>query len=394
MNELASSVGGQPQVDLRTEDEIEGTDDPSGVGSGEKEEELDGETIDENQRDKIARQMEDYHTGITDLSASHNNNDQNVNFINSNSEEENEESTAKSTSGSSSNSSSGGSSESSSDKDSNEDTESNDSLSTDSKSDSSYSSNKKNRKCKLKSIKSLDKAVEKAIKMREKFNSEKKDSSQAMKEKKDHGKGKAGKKKKSSSSKKTKVSKQNGIKFQAGVPCKSLLPTLQTYWNEAMLKLNEKVPLTVLNPTFVQHDQDESHKNQSSSSSSKKTRKKYEKLAQERAGQTGEWSFGNTNPKRRSVTSQSSSRQNSSHHPSQQRAPRVVRVPRLPEIIEMLPPAQQIRPNDKRDQRGRNGIRRGRGGGSIHRGRANQPNLQLYNSKNVQFFNNQSDVVP
>ncbi|EGF98859.1 uncharacterized protein MELLADRAFT_113194 [Melampsora larici-populina 98AG31] len=345
----ASSVGGQPQVDLRTKDEIEGTDDPSGEGSGEKEEELDGETIDENQRDKIARQMEDYHTGITDFS---------------------------------------------SDKDSNEDTESNDSLSTDSKSDSSYSSNKKNRKSKLKSIKSLDKAVKKAIKMREKFNLEKKDSSQAMKEKKDHGKGKAGKKKKSSLSKKTKVSKQNGLKLQAGVPCKSLLPTLQTYWNEAMLKLNEKVPLTVLNPTFVQHDQDESHKNQSSSSSSKKTRKKYEKLAKERAGKTGELSFGNTNPKRRSVTSQSSSRQNSSHHPSQQRAPRVVRVPRLPEIIEMLPPAQQIRPNDKRDQRGRNGIRRGRGGGSSHRGRANQPNLQLYNLKNVQFFNNQSDVVP
>ncbi|EGG10246.1 uncharacterized protein MELLADRAFT_103642 [Melampsora larici-populina 98AG31] len=78
---------------------------------------------------------------------------------------------------------------------------------------------------------------------------------------------------------------------RSGLPCKSLLPTLQTYWNEAMLKLNEKVPLIVLNLSFIQQDQDERHKNQPSSSS-KSSRNRGLNPPSEYTMSFGEWING------------------------------------------------------------------------------------------------------
>ncbi|EGG12198.1 uncharacterized protein MELLADRAFT_76578 [Melampsora larici-populina 98AG31] len=197
-----------------TDSNLEGTDNPD-------EEELDGEALDEQLRDDIAGQMENYQQGEANES---NVIAQRVDLTILENEEEDqpsESSSSNNSDGSTSDSSDEETSSSSSDSSSSSEDESND----------SEVSEQKTKKGKRKSIKSLDKAIENAIKEREKAN--KKEMSTTKKRVKEgtnkHGKKPATKKMKSSSSAKSKVSKENGIHFQSGLACTSLLPTLQTY---------------------------------------------------------------------------------------------------------------------------------------------------------------------
>ncbi|EGG09627.1 uncharacterized protein MELLADRAFT_104050 [Melampsora larici-populina 98AG31] len=263
--------------DLPANNNLEGTDNPEEERDNDA---LDGEALDEQLRDDIAEMMENYQDEEVE---NRNKTAPQISLISSEDEDSSEGPSSEDSDESSSDSSDSNDSQSSSEE----------SVSSESDSDSSEQE-VKSKKSKKKSIKSLDKAINKAIKEREKANIKKKETNVEKKGKdgmNEHGKKAKTKKIKSSSSKKMKVSKENGIRFQSGLPCKSLLPTLQTYWNEAMLKLNKKVPLTVLNPSFVQQDQDESHKNQPSSSS-KSSRNRGLNPPSEYAMSFGEWIDG------------------------------------------------------------------------------------------------------
>ncbi|EGG12992.1 uncharacterized protein MELLADRAFT_101375 [Melampsora larici-populina 98AG31] len=434
-------------------DDLEGTDDPNN-------DQLDGETIEEERRDAIARSMDSY-TGEDEVEGDEVEDQESQ-------EEDSEDDTynAEHDYGSPDSSSSGDSSDSSDSESSAraEDSSEEDSLSSDSSNDSSDSDDseltvKEKKKRSNMSIKAIDKVIAKALKAKEKAKAllaKEKAPSRDRKAVTKHGKQVSSSKTKSSASRKS-IKKENGIRFQEGAPCKSSLPTLQPYWGEAMKNLSDNVPLTVLNPTFVQKDKVKSRKNQPATSSSKNTRnrgltppseyamtfgewvdgitllRKYlkkvyhfsilsdqlrghvkhvkdikgkgvpvpdasiyvesiERAAKEKATRHGELSSGNENPYAKgarfehrdpitgvweeSTTTLSKKRKRSLTRPNlssnHRRATRLPRAPRLPDIIEMLPPLRRDQASEVRQPSNRGTVRRGRGGASNGRGRTRQ----------------------
>ncbi|EGG00065.1 uncharacterized protein MELLADRAFT_93907 [Melampsora larici-populina 98AG31] len=266
------------------EDGLEGTDNPVG-------EDLDGEALVEERRDQLARSMDSYQ-GAEEEEEKEDSEDATFDA-----EEDDGSSDVTGSSVSPDSSGSDSSSTSSDDESSGEDSES---LSSDSSDDSSSKSEESEdtvrhgKKRKHRSIRAIDKKIEKAIRAKEKAKvmlakgkSKKQENATTTK----HGKRATSKKQKSSLGKKN-IKKENGIKFQKGAPCKSLLPTLQAYWGDAIKNLSDNVPLTVLNPTFVQKDKVESRKNQSTTSSSKSTRNRGLNPPSEYAMTFGEWIDG------------------------------------------------------------------------------------------------------
>ncbi|EGG06770.1 uncharacterized protein MELLADRAFT_106234 [Melampsora larici-populina 98AG31] len=215
---------------------------------------LDGEAIEEERRDAVARSMESDHESYDE--------DEDQDSEDDTYDAQNEESDPDSSSSSQDdssdpeNSSSDESTKESSDEDSSSGSSSEDSSEEEGDTGESNETIKNGNKRDRKSLKAIDKVIAKAMRAREKAKARLAEKKLALKDRKamsKHGKRTTSSKVKSSSNKKD-IKKENGIKFQKGEPCKSMLPTLQTYWGEAMKTLSESVPLTVLNPTFVQKD--------------------------------------------------------------------------------------------------------------------------------------------
>ncbi|EGG00068.1 uncharacterized protein MELLADRAFT_68142 [Melampsora larici-populina 98AG31] len=260
-------------------DDLEGTDDPNN-------DQLDGETIEEERRDAIARSMDSY-AGEDEVE------DDEVEDQESEEEDSKDDTYNAEDDHGSPDSSSSGESSASSDSDSStkaEDSSEEDSWSSESSNDSSDSDDseltvKEKKKRSNMSIKAIDKVIAKALKAKEK--------AKALLAKEKAPSRVSSSKTKSSTNRKS-IKKENGIRFQEGAPCKSSLPTLQPYWGEAMKNLSDNVPLTVLNPTFVQKDKVESRKNQPATSSSKNTCNRGLTPPSEYAMTFGEWVDGIT----------------------------------------------------------------------------------------------------
>ncbi|EGF96999.1 uncharacterized protein MELLADRAFT_70287 [Melampsora larici-populina 98AG31] len=271
----------------RQRDDLPGTDNPA-------DEDLDGEAIEEQRRNVVAREIDNLNREAAGHPVPAEDEDDPAPPP-TESESHDSESDDSSDSSFSTDSSSNDSSQDSE--------ESLEESSTSDESDSSEGKSSGKKKRKQKSMRSLNKIISRAKREKAKMKGKATDklkSQPLMMSKilrplaKDAGKVDKSASHSKSSRKKTKVTKQNGIRFQSGKPCKSLPPALQPHWNQAMKKLNELVPLTVLNPTFVQKDQIESQKNQMSSSSTKSKRNRGLTPPSEYAMSFGEWLDGIT----------------------------------------------------------------------------------------------------